>query len=94
MKFNTYLLLSLAGFIAPGTSIPMPASIDKAIRSPDTTKRGNEQSFEMAVGGVAAAVNTRDVPDIEVQIRDPAAIEGRDIPTIEVQIRDPAAIER
>ena len=92
MKLNTYLLLSLAGFIAPGTTIPMPASIDKAIRSPDTTKRGNERSFEMAVGDTAA-VNTRDVPNIEVQIRDPAAIEGRDIPSIEVQIRDPAAIE-
>ena len=100
MKLNTYVLLSLTGVFTPGATKPMPASFEAAFGVPGTMKRKNP-SFE-AASVESAVVGTRDIPNIEVQIRDPAKIERRELlgnietrdnPNIAVQIRDPAKID-
>ena len=100
MKLKNYVLLSLTSILTPGTTRPMPVSVETAFRSPGTMKR-ERPSFETA-DGETAVVDTRDIPSIEMEIRDPARIEGREvpesiksrnIPSIEVEIRDPARIE-
>ena len=91
MKTYTYLLVSLIGVLQPSSAAPMPVSVDTAIGTPAIVER-KASSFELS-NEKPPMIYTREIPDIEAQIRDTASIETRKVPDIEVQIRDPVHIE-